>query len=96
MAMEIFKVVGSVFVDTDAADKSLKKTDKNAGGLGSKLLSAGKAAGKFAAGVAAGAVAAGAALIGVAESTREYRTEQGKLEAAYAASGFAADTARET
>ncbi len=96
MAMEIFKLVGSVFVDTDAADKSLKKTDKNAEGLGSKLLAAGKTAGKFAAGVAGAAVAAGAALVGVAENTREYRTEQGKLQAAFDASGFSAETARKT
>lgn len=96
MAMEIFKLVGSVFVDTDAADKSLKKTDKNAEGLGSKLLAAGKTAGKFAAGVAGACVAAGAALVGVAENTREYRTEQGKLNTAFINSGFAAETARAT
>ena len=96
MAMEIFRLIGSVFVDTDKADKSLKKTDKSAEGLGSKLLSAGKAAGKFAAGVAGAAVAAGAALVGVAETTREYRTEQGKLQAAFETSGFSAETARKT
>ena len=96
MAMEIFRLIGSVFVDTDKADKSLKKTDKNAEGLGTKLLDVGKKAGKFAAGVAAGAAAAGAALIGVAESTREYRTEQGKLQAAFQTSGFSAETARKT
>lgn len=96
MAMEIFRLIGSVFVDTDKADKSLKKTDKNAEGLGTKLLDVGKKAGKFAAGVAAGAAAAGAALIGVAESTREYRTEQGKLQAAFETSGFSAEVARQT
>lgn len=96
MAMEIFKLIGSVFVDTDKADKSLKKTDKNAGGLGEKLLAVGKSAGKFAAGVAGAAAAAGAALIGVAESTREYRTEQGKLQAAFDASGHSAEAARST
>ncbi len=96
MAMEIFKLIGSVFVDTDEAEKSLKKTDKAAGGIGSKLLSAGKAAGKFAVGVAGAAASAGAALVGVAESTREYRTEQGKLEAAFKAAGFEGDAARQT
>ncbi len=96
MAMEIFRLIGSVFVDTAAADKSLKKTDKNAGGLGSKLLSVGKSAGKFAAGVAGAAAAAGTALIAVAETTREYRTEQGKLQAAFETSGFSAETARKT
>ena len=90
MAMEIFRLIGSVFVDTAEAEKSLKKTDKNAEGLGTKLVEAGKAAGKFAAGVAGAAVAAGTALVGVAENTREYRTEQGKLEAAFKASGHEA------
>lgn len=96
MAMEIFRLIGLVFVDTDKADKSLKKTDKNAEGLGSKLLDVGKKAGKFAAGVAGAAAAAGTALIAVAETTREYRTEQGKLQAAFQTSGFSAETARKT
>lgn len=96
MALEIFKLVGSVFVDTDKAEKSLKKTDKTAGGLGGKLLEVGKTAGKFAAGLATAAAAAGAALIGVAESTREYRTEQGKLQTAFEVAGHSAETARST
>lgn len=96
MALEIFRLIGSVFVDTDKAEKSLKKTDKTAGGLGSKLLDVGKKAGKFAAGLATAAAAAGAALIGVAESTREYRTEQGKLQTAFEVSGHSAETARQT
>lgn len=93
MALEIFKLVGSVFVDTDKADKSLKKTDKSAGGLGSKLLDVGKQAGKFAAAFAKATVAAGAALLGVVESTREYRNEQGKLQAAFIAAGYDAEAA---
>lgn len=96
MAMEIFKLIGSVFVDTDKADKSLKKTDKNAGGLGEKLLAVGKSAGKLAAGMATAMAATGAALVGVAENTREYRTEQGKLEAAFKAAGYEGDEARKT
>ena len=96
MALEIFRLVGSVFVNTDQAEKSLKKTDKNAEGLGSKLLTAGKTAGKFALGVAGAAAAAGAAIIGVTESTREYRTEQGKLQAAFQTQNFSAKEARKT
>lgn len=96
MALEIFKLVGSIFVDTDEAEKSLKKTDKTAEGFGTKLLDVGKKAGKFALGVAGAAAAAGTALIAVAENTREYRTEQGKLEAAFQTSGFAAGEARST
>ena len=83
MALEIFRLIGSVFVDTDKAEESLKKTDKQADGLGKTLVNGVKNAGKFAAGFAGAAVAAGGALMAVAETTREYRTEQGKLQAAF-------------
>ena len=96
MALEIFRLVGSVFVDTDQADKSLQKTDKTAEGFGTKLVNVGKAAGKFAAGVVGAASAAGAGLVALTENTREYRTEQGKLQTAFTTSGFSADAARTT
>ncbi len=96
MALEIFRLVGKVFVDAADAEKSLKKTDKNAEGLGHKLVDAGKMAGKFALAVGAAAVAAGAAIVGVTESTREYRTEQGKLQAAFETQNFSAQAARKT
>ena len=96
MALEIFKLVGSVFVDTDKAEKSLKKTDKTAEGFGSKLLSVGKTAGKFALGVAGAAAAAGTAIVALTESTREYRTEQGKLQTAFQTQNFTAEQARKT
>lgn len=96
MALEIFRLVGSVFVDTKDAEKSLQKTDKTAEGFGSKLLSVGKTAGKFALGVAGAAVAAGGAIVALTENTREYRTEQGKLQAAFQTQNFTAEQARET
>ena len=96
MALEIFRLVGSVFVDTDKADKSLKKTDKNAEGVGTKLVNAAKSAATFATGVVTAAAGAGAAIVALAESTREYRTEQGQLQAAFETSGFAAGEARDT
>mgnify|MGYP003291647076 FL=1 len=96
MALEIFRLVGSVFVDTDKADKSLKKTDKNAEGFGKKLITVGKNAGKFALGVAGAAAAAGTAIVALTETTREYRTEQGKLQAAFQTQNFTAEEARET
>ena len=96
MALEIFRLVGSVFVDTDEADKSLKKTDKEAGKLGETLVKGVQSIGKFAAGIAATAAAAGAALVGIAESTREYRTEQGKLTTAFETAGHSAEDARKT
>lgn len=96
MALEIFKLVGSVFVDTKDAEKSLQKTDKTAEGFGQKLLAVGKGAGKFALGVAGAAVAAGGAIVALTESTREYRTEQGKLQAAFETQNFTAEQARST
>ena len=96
MALEIFRLVGSVFVDTDKANESLKKTDKDAEGVGKKFLSVVTSAGKFAAGVVGAATAAGGAIVALAENTREYRTEQGKLQAAFETSGFGAGEARDT
>jgi hypothetical protein len=96
MALEIFRLVGSVFVDTADANKSMQKTDKNAGKLGETVVKGIKSIGKFAAGIAAAATAAGAALVGLAESTREYRTEQGKLLTAFEMQNFSAEQARTT
>lgn len=96
MALEIFRLVGSVFVDTEAAEKSLKNTDKEAGNLGETLVNGVKSIGKFAATIATAAAAAGAALVGIAESTREYRTEQGKLTTAFETAGHSSEAARKT
>lgn len=96
MALEIFRLVGSVFVDTSGADKSIKKTDKEAEDLGQNLKEGVKRLGQFAAGVAATVTAAGAALVALAENTREYRTEQGKLTTAFETQNFSAEQARTT
>ena len=96
MALEIFRLVGSVFVDTDKANKSLQNTDKNAANLGQSLTNGIKAVGKFAVGVGTIVAAAGAGLAAIAESTREYREEQGKLQAAFQTSGHSAEAAEKT
>ena len=62
MALEIFKLVGSVMVDSEKADKSLEKTDKKASSLGQTLSKGVKTAGKFALGLGAAAVGVGAAV----------------------------------
>lgn len=66
MAMEIFRLIGSVFVDTERADESIKKTDEKAGSLGQTLLNGVGTAAKWGAGIVAGATAAAGALVGVA------------------------------
>lgn len=65
--MNIFKLVGSVFVDTDKANDSLSKTDKKAEGVGNTLLKGVATAGKFAVGLGAACVAGATALVGVAK-----------------------------
>lgn len=69
--MEIFKLIGSVMVDTADAEKSISKTSDEAEGLGNKLSNGIKTAGKWAAGVAAGAVAVGTAMVKAAKDTAE-------------------------
>ena len=96
MALEIFRLVGSVFVDTDAANKSLKNTDKEAGNLGQSLANGFKAIGNFAKATVTAVTAVGASVVAITESTREYRTEQGKLTAAFETQNFSSETARKT
>lgn len=69
--MEIFKLIGSVMVDTADAEKSIQKTSDEAEGFGNKLSNGIKTAGKWAAGVAAGAAAVGTAMIKASKDTAE-------------------------
>lgn len=69
MALEIFKLFGSIMVDSAAAEDSIQKTDEKAEGLGKKLQSGIKTAGKWAAGLTAGAAAVGGAMLKSAKDT---------------------------
>ncbi len=66
IALEIFKLVGSIFVDNSAANESISKTDEKAQSLGDKMLKGVGTAAKWGAGLAAGAATGAAALYGVA------------------------------
>ena len=90
MALEIFRLVGSVFVDTDEANKSLQKTDKNAEGFGQTLLNGIGTAAKWAAGIAAAAGTAAAALsVASLKSYADYEQLVGGVETLF---GDSADT----
>ena len=81
MALEIFRLMGSVFVDTDKANKSLQNIDKKASGFGSTLLKGIGTAAKWAAGVAVAAGTAGLALGKSAiDSYAEYEQLVGGVE----------------
>lgn len=77
MALEIFRLVGSVFVDTDEANKSLKKSDDNANKFGKTLLNGVTTAAKWAAGLSA---AAGAVATLAVKSYAEYEQLVGGVE----------------
>lgn len=84
---------------TDKASKALDdysdKADKAEKSSG-KLSKVGSAVGKGMAAVGAAVAAAGAALIASAEASREYRTEMGKLDAAFTTSGHSSEAATKT
>ena len=67
--MEIFKLFGSIFVDTTEADEKIEKTGKKSEGLGTKLGNVAKTAGKWALGLGAAAVTAATAIGGMAINT---------------------------
>lgn len=73
--MDIFKLVGSVFIDTNEAENSLSKVDQKAEGTGSKLASMAGTFGKAALGIGAAAVTAGAAVYGLANNAAKTADE---------------------
>lgn len=94
--MEIFKLFGSIFVDSDKADKSLQKTEGLATKLGKGMQTVVKTGLKVAAGIGAVATAAGAAITSVADNTREYRNEMAKLDTAFQSAEHSSEAARTT
>lgn len=67
--MEIFKLFGSIFVDTTDTDKKLDKTNKKGKGIAETLGNGLKTAAKWGAGIVAAATTAGAAIVGMATKT---------------------------
>lgn len=96
MAVEVFKLFGSIFVNNDEANKSIAETEKKSKGVASTLGSGIKTAAKWGTAMVGGAAAGVGALSSVAESTREYRTEMGKLDTAFTTNKFTAADAKQT
>lgn len=72
----------------------ISKAKTFGGALGKGIKTGVNASIKAITALTAGATAAGAALVSAAESTRDYRTEMGKLEVAYSDRGHSADDAQ--
>lgn len=71
MALEIFKLVGSIMVDNEKANESIQKTDDKAQGLGTTLTNGVATAGKWAVGLTTAAVGVGTAMVGMASKSAE-------------------------
>lgn len=98
--MELFKILGTIAIDTDKANEAIDETTKKAKDSEGKQSSAfqkiGGAAIAGAKVVAGAATAIGGAWLGAIEGTREYRVSMGKLETAFTTSGHSAETAHKT
>jgi hypothetical protein len=115
--LDIFKLFGTVVVETKEAIEALeetknaaKETGDSVGDLGSESKKAGKTTvdsmnpippkfskvAKAGAAVVTAVVAIGTAMVEVAESTREYRLEMGKLETAFTTAGHTTEEATAT
>lgn len=77
--MEIFKLFGSIFVNTDEADKSMQKTEKSAENIATKLGAGIKTAAKWGAGIVAGAAVATSAMFGLATNAAGTADEIDKM-----------------
>lgn len=77
--MEIFKLFGSILINTDDADKSLAKTDKSAKGIASTLGNGVKAAAKFGAAIGTAAVSAAGGMYKMATSAASVADDVDKM-----------------
>lgn len=86
-------------MDTDEYEKGVKQVSKSGESLASKLKSGLATAGKVAAtgitAIAGAATASVTGLLALADSTEEYRIAQGRLNTAFEAAGYSAETAQE-
>lgn len=98
--MEIFKLLGSIAIDTDDANRALDDTSRQANDTSNEVNNAfgkiGAVAGTIAKGIGVAAVALGGIWIAAIEGSREYRTEMGKLDTAFKVAGFSSETAKKT
>lgn len=69
--MEIFKLFGTILVDSAKAEESISKTEQKAEGLGGKLGKGIETAGKWALGIGAAVGAVGGVMIGLAANTAD-------------------------
>ena len=98
--MELFKLLGTIAIDNEQANRALEETSTEAEEASGKTSGAfqkiGTAAGTIAKGVVTAGAALGGAWIAAIEGSREYRTEMGKLDTAFVTNGHSSEAAKKT
>ena len=98
--MELFRLLGTIAVENEQANRAIAETSSQAEEGSNKTSEAFKKIGSVAGGVvkafAAAGVALGGAWVAAIESTREYRTEMGKLDTAFQVAGHSSEAAKKT
>lgn len=96
----IFELFGKIAIDNEDADRAIDKTIKKSDNAKSRMqvnfAKIGKVAATCGKALLTAGVAIGGALVSVANSTRDYRTEMGKLQTAFAMQNFSASAAKTT
>ena len=91
--MEVFKLMGRIAVDNEKANKNIDDTKAKAEGLSGVFEKIGEGTVKFGNTMLKAGSVVGTAWVASVEGSREYRTEMGKLNAAFTASGHTTETA---
>ena len=98
--MDLFKLVGKITINgVEEAKSQLEKVAKKAGDVGGKFKTAGEkisGIGQKVMPVSKAVAGVGAALVAAAESSRDYRTDMGKLETAFSTMGHTTEAATQT
>lgn len=98
--MELFRLLGTIIVNNQQANEALEETASNATDASNETQDAfgkiGKVAGGMVKAFAVAGAAIGGAWIAAIEGSREYRTEMGKLDTAFQASGHSSEVAKQT
>jgi len=98
--MELFKLLGTVAIDTANAEQALDDVSNSAGNTGNEVESAlgkiGAASLNIAKWVAGAGIALGGAWIAAIEGSREYRAEMAKLDTAFVTNGHSSEAAKQT
>ena len=98
--MELFRLLGTIAIDNDAALRAMDDTAQRASSTSDETQSAfskiGSVAGTLATGVVAAGAALGGAWLAAIEGSREYRAEMGLLDGAFQASGHSSEEAKKT